>query len=457
MSKTKKSFCFYYSTIKPIDETVSSKTSKGKPKKPTGETVLRCLINDSDDIIEVKELDYNQNKNYRMNNYYKAIDKDLYKFRDDLITFNEEIMEHFFKNKTTGKIFKLNVFNNYTINDAVLHNIKINSEQIKINAIPDIGFKEFVMIENCLSCGLMNVKRDIIGEPTQTYGYDFAKYYYYMMKKIRIPTSAPIFQVMQEIDYNKLAFGIYRVRVTYNSPTFRNIVMLNKNHHYTHNSLKILYKYKDKYNISFEPLQNDETYDYNAVIYENTAELKHLFKPWFDIIDELLGECSKSNWLLKTYISQAWGNLSKYNKIYVKEKDSENYDFDHLDRVTTTNQYKYYSYKHNNGVYEFIDSNKPYKHGGIARLKPFLTEYARNFMTSFIVDNNLEENVIRVQTDGLCLDKKVDFSSQGLKYYPLPEEKTTGLVTFYNANCYYHFCEECGCEYKFCKQTCHEC
>jgi hypothetical protein len=70
----------------------------------------------------------------------------------------------------------------------------------------------------------------------------------------------------------------------------------------------------------------------------------------------------------KKYISQAWGNLSKYNKVYV-------HDFEHLERITAE-QYDYNSYKHTNGVYQFIDSNKPYKHGGIARLfenVPFLT------------------------------------------------------------------------------------
>eukprot|EP00981_Chlorochromonas_danica_P014915 scaffold9409_cov333-Ochromonas_danica.AAC.1 len=56
-----------------------------------------------------------------------------------------------------------------------------------------------------------------------------------------------------------------------------------------------------------------------------------------------------------------------------------------------------------------------------------------------ISSHDLEKNVIRVQTDGIVLNEKVDFAMlEGLKYYPKPENKTTGLIKFYNLNSYYH-------------------
>lgn len=411
-----------------------------------GKTAYRCLFNGLNEIDEKDTLDLKHHKNFRMNDRYNAIDEDLYKFRDDLKVHNDEIKQHFFKNKDKT-IFKVDIFNYNTINDAIYNNVIINSNQKVINAIPDIDFREFVMFQNCLSCGLMSVDKDILEKPLQTFGYDYSKFYYYMMKKIRIPTSKPVYYVLNELDFDNLDFGIYRVKMVCDNKLFWNSFNFNKKHHYTHNTLKTLYKYKDKYDIRFKLLEPDDCYNYNMVYYEKTVELQRLFKQWFDVID---------NWLIKSYISLAWGVICKFNKIYVDTKDCEEYDWEHLNKITSK-RYEYYNYELSNGVYTMIPSKNAFAHKGLARIKPFLTEYARNFVFDMINENNLEDSVVRIQTDGICFNKSIDFPSLGLKYYPIPEAKSTGLIMFHNINCYRHVCDKCNMEYKYCKSVVHKC
>jgi hypothetical protein len=194
---------FYYST----------------PKKDGTTTIYKCLYDDSDEVIETLELNYKQHKNMRMNDKFTACDEDLFEFRDALIKYNDENKKPFFKNKEK-KVFKIDVFNYNTINDAVYNNVIMNADQRIINAIPDVKFKEFCVFENCLSCGLMSIDKDILEKPVDCHGVDYVKFYYEMMKKIRIPISAPEFYVLDELNFDDLCFAIYRVKIICNNKQF---------------------------------------------------------------------------------------------------------------------------------------------------------------------------------------------------------------------------------------------
>jgi hypothetical protein len=238
---------------------------------------------------------------------------------------------------------------------------------------------------------------------------------------------------------------------------FWNIFNFCNTHHYTHNTLKLLYKFKDKYDITFKLLKPDEKFNYNFVWYEHTVELKKVFKGWFKIMDQLLKTCSKDNYLVKTYISQAWGNLSKFNKTYETADTIENCDWDHLDNIDSTNRYDMYCYEHSNGIYTMIPSKKAFKNGGISRIKMFLTEFSRGYIFNMISSNDLAGNVLRIQTDSISFNQPVDFPSMGLDYFPIPEGKSTGHLKFYNVNSYFHVCPTCNFEYKHSKHYSHEC
>ncbi len=414
-----------------------------------------CLINDSKKIVTTKSIDFKTQRLYRMNERYEATDSDLFRFRDDLQKYNNEIKQHFFKRKDKT-VFKIDVFNYNTTNSAVVNTVLLNSDQKKINAIPHVDFRELVMLENCLSCGLMSVDKDQIEKPLDVYSYDYPKFYLQTMRQIRIPSSAPQYYEIDQINFDKIDVGYYRVKINCSNKLFWNVFKFNPKHHYNHNTLKTLYKYRERYGITFELLPPDKDYNYNMVWYELTVELKVILKDWFAIIDKLLKECSKSNWLLKTYISQAWGNLSKYKKHYVHSDESAEYDWDHLSNISN-NRYDYYSNSFENDTYTMISADDPFTYGGLGRLKPFLTEYSRNYVFNMISEHNLEKYVVRIQTDSVSFTKPVDFAALGVKYVPILEQKSTGMLKFYNVNNYCHVCDKCGCQYKHNKDKEHLC
>jgi hypothetical protein len=193
------------------------------------------------------------------------------------------------------------------------------------------------------------------------------------------------------------------------------------------------------------------------VHYEKTVELKTLMKGWFNVMDVLLKECSKFNWLVKSLMSQAWGTLSQYKKYYVTKEESKDYDWDHLKSINFTDKYEYYAHSFENGKFTIIEAKKAFKYGGLARIKPFLTEFASGFVFNMLSSNDLAKDVCRVHTDGVCFRRPVNFQALKLDYFPIPEDKTTGTLKFYNLNSYVHVCPECEVEYSFDKKNPHTC
>ena len=246
------------------------------------------------------------------------------------------------------------------------------------------------------------------------------------------------------------------MKILCDNDLFLNIFQYNKDNHYNYNTLKTLYKYKDLYSIRFKLLPINEEYDYNAVIYDETIELKNLLKGWFTIMDTLLTKCDKKNWLLKSYLSQAWGTLTKYKKVYIDEDDANTYDWDHLNNISS-NKYEYYAHKHTNGIYTMINADDAFEYKALGRIKPFLTEYSRNYIFDMISSNNLAKYIIRIQTDGVVFNKPIDFKNMNLKYSPIQEDKSTGHIKFYNVNRYVHVCKTCNTEYSYNKLDPHVC
>jgi hypothetical protein len=81
-----------------------------------------------------------------------------------------------------------------------------------------------------------------------------------------------------------------------------------------------------------------------------------------------------------------------------------------------------------------LPKEQPYKNE-LARLKPFLVSLSRYHMSNIILKANKKykifENIIRIQTDGIVLNKEIKFSGD---YAPIPETKTTGCFTWHHLN-----------------------
>ena len=59
--------------------------------------------------------------------------------------------------------------------------------------------------------------------PTDCYGYDFSRYYTNLLLSLQIPMCPGIKRKINNLDFNNLDFGIYRVKIEYTNKDFTNI------------------------------------------------------------------------------------------------------------------------------------------------------------------------------------------------------------------------------------------
>ena len=92
-----------------------------------------------------------------------------------------------------------------------------------------------------------------------------------------------------------------------------------------------------------------------------------------------------------------------------------------------------------------VRSEKPYKYP-YARLKPFLTSYGRIYIAKVILNEYLLNNIIRIHTDNITIDKSRFFKT--VKTLS-KEDKTTGNIEWLHAGIYYHECKKCKKLYNY--------
>lgn len=161
--------------------------------------------------------------------------------------------------------------------------------------------------------------------------------------------------------------------------------------------------------------------------------------------------------LVKKLNSRLWGTLIQFNRTFVNKKDIPDYDYLHPANVSETRKPEYIciDIKAGSRKVVLIKADNPYKEGGLARIKVYLLSAIRFYITKMLIDCDLLDNVIRICTDGIVLNKEYDFTTSKYKFFPIPEDKTTGKIKFYHINKYVHICPTCKCEYNF--KTKHEC
>lgn len=394
-----------------------------------------CLINNDEDIKILDLLDMKHSRNFSLNYKFKKSPEELKRYRTELSLYNDEICKKWFKNKKEDKLFKINIFKYLNMKDYIYAIANKNCNQELLKTIQPIDAKEFRMLESCICSALMTIDKEYLNKQIDCYGYDFSKFYYHTMRKIKIPIDAPEYKKIPDIDFNKLEYGIYRVKVICDNKKFWNVFNFNNSHHYNSTTLSTLYKNKNKYQIEFKLLEPDEMYAYNYVKYSKLVKLEDLFRQFFNVCDELIKTCSKSNWLLKSLLSTTWGTISGYKKERVHKDKIKELDVYHLSKINQEQEtYEYYIYDRIGDRYEIIKSSNAYKYDGLGRIKNCLCEFGRLFIFKFLDKHNLVDNVIRIQTDGIVLNKPFDFEKCGEQYYPIPESKTTGKLIFHNLN-----------------------
>lgn len=330
-----------------------------------------------------------------------------------------------------GGILYKKYYNHYSATELTFKRYSPNAFSINFD---DVNFDEFDFIEKCYNGGIIYFNEQYKDKTVNSFGYDYSSFYPNILNSddLLIPLKRGIKVKLNSIDFADLCFGIYKVKITCENPDFRKVFCFSKHHCYTNYSLQFAYKYKDIFKLKMELIKDN--CEYNALIYKcDLYKSSYIFDNWFKkLFEDIKPKCSK-NPLLKRLMSSLWGSLTKMEKCYFNETEVTSLDGE--------GKYELINEKHSfiNGEiitrYECVKIEKPYKYH-FARMKPFLLALSRNIIGELIIATNTIDKVIRIHTDGIVLNEEFDFKTLGLTYYPIAEDKTTGLIKWTNVNCY---------------------
>lgn len=387
-----------------------------------------------------------KDSNYKYFHSFKGDDQS----KEGLLTFKEKFNHWNDELIKCGKKFKCDInykkyFNHYSATELIFQMFSANCKKLKDNTFENVNYDEYCFNEKCFNGGLIYLNPKYQDKVINSFGYDYSSFYPNILvgRDLRIPTKQGDKIKLESLDFKNLQYGVYKVNITCDNKEFRKIFGFSKDQTYTHFSLQFANKYKDIFNVKIELVTD---IDFNAIVYnkENLVWSQDIFKKWFDVLYTKIKPITKKNtspgeifpqgnMLLKRLLSSLWGSLTKCEKYYFNDEEMENDD--------EANEYKILKekYYNNEGVmttrYECIKKSKPYKYH-YGRMKPFLLSLGRNAVGDLIMNSGNIENVVRINTDGIVLNTPFDFSSLNIPYYPLPEDKTTGLIKWNNVNNY---------------------
>jgi hypothetical protein len=439
-------------------------------------------LNDGDDDNLKKETIKQKIKNAYNINYFEAFKgyecnvEDLKRYRDD---FNKEALELVELKNTKDKKEALKIYYKkyYKHENAVMFVFGMRSTNIlKSLRIQNIIFNEFHIYEMCNNGALMTLSNEYKNKIIKSYGYDHSSYHptllasdYYTSESEKIGQTFvgddfkfPIKQGKfinikidlckdnkdyedtnddNNYDYTKLKYGIYYCKIICDNPDFRKVFAFNKDNYYPHYDVIFACKYKKVFNIKTTNLASVVIYEDEDLIYSH-----EIFKDWYNGLSQLKKDYPK-NKLLKHVFSSLWGSLIRFEREFREDGEIFNMDVSDIDDKVRT-EYKVINEKHykcdksktqHKTLYEVIKSDKPYSNN-LARLKPFFTSFLRVNIGELCIKENILNNVIRIHTDNITLNKPHDFTH--LKYYPIKEDKTTGCFLWKNVNKYPSYDEE---------------
>jgi len=393
------------------------------------------MTDDNDEINEMKGGDIfkegiNKHK-FRLLHGYENNKDGLRKYKKDFNEQCNELKSISIKTKSK-KYFSINYKKYFNHNDAVYHNWKYYIQADIIKMFEPIKRTEFYIMERCYNAGLITLNLDYKEKVTKCFSRDFSSYYSNLLVGMKIPFEEGKTYTLhkKDIEFGKLKYGIYRVQITYTNVQFSNVFNPSTEHHYTSTILNSVYKYKDYFGLKFKLLKADETYDYNALIYEydQLMDGKMLFGNWLKDMLSVKAKIPK-NKLLKHLLSSLWGSLSRKRTIM---KTYDQIVEEGLDvSCDNTGQYEileHYFKDDGKDYYKLRSCLEPY-HYGLARIKPFLVARGRNLIATLAMKNI--DNVVRLHTDSVCFSEPMDVSHiENL----LPEPKSTGNLKWTKVN-----------------------
>jgi hypothetical protein len=365
-------------------------------------------------------------KQYEIMQGYDDTDEGIIRFYIDFKKWNDEIFQQ--KSIDSKSFFDINSYTMYYNNNcAVIETLYRNSNKdiFDFKKCTDIiTYKESLWIENCHNGGLCYCKN---GTYEKCYGVDFKGFYPKLLGSkeydLQIPIKGGSTYKLNSLDENNLKFGFYRVKIECFNPDFLKIFKFSSHNIYTHYSLAYAFKYQTHFNIKIELIMDVE---FNAYLY-NDNDLRYtneIFDKWYNRLMILKNKYPK-NKLVKHLLSSSWGGVSSKNKIYKKDEELGEFDWDTVDNGSNEYILCECSNDDSNEYNTLIDVKKIYNYQ--IRLKPFLLSYSRNVM-GHIAFNNSFDKIIRIYCDNICYSEKVDCNDKNMFF----EEKTSGNINWKN-------------------------
>lgn len=393
-------------------------------------SILYYITSESDELKQIPK--YNRKDlgkvntweiNNMMDGYYKT-HTSLLRFREDFNNWRTT-----FEKETGYKMMYSWEVSAYQFFVFILgkHNIELLEKDSD-----DIVFGEFKLIESCYNSGLASVNPKCVNKSILCYAYDYSSYYPTKLssKSFNFPIKKPIFK--DDIDLDNLEYGIYNVSIISNDIDFKNTFSFSPKNWYSHYSLEYAVEMSKLNKCEIQIIGGSWIYEESSLINGHK-----IFGKWLKKIKELKKKYPK-NKLIKMMSSTLWGVLIQYKRTFMTEDEFFNSDVSYMDDDSET-EYKYLSEKtrvdENDEIivnYEVVTSNNPYKRQVFARLKPFLTSFCRTNISRIVKEFDLYDNLVRIQTDSICLNVECDFGNYS--YKPIFEDKSSGLITWYNVN-----------------------
>lgn len=351
----------------------------------------------------------------------EANDKDLKKFKDLFYRWCYQLR---FKPPCEGASILYSTY--YCHNTAVQYTFKDLCDFDDHEPILRIEYEWF---EKCCNAGIQYLKMKDYW--VTCYGYDFKNQYGLAMNsEYKIPTKPGKEVILESLPKRKhLKPGFYHVKIECYDDDFKKLFAFSKDNVYLDIQLAFAMKHKKRFGIKINLCKLNEV---NAYLYDedDMVSLNSICSKWFDIMVALKKEFPK-NRLVKNMFSTTWSRMNQANTLIktYKQIQEENLNAGFSEKAD------YLIVKHvkteTKDYYKLLKKEKPYKFD--IRFKPWITAIARLITANAILECGVDK-VVRVHTDGICLNQEFKFSDPNL----IQEGKTTGKIHWINNSCYYN-------------------
>lgn len=393
---------------------------------------------------------------------YTQDEAGLLQFKADMIRMNKDLNSVLIRSKS-GKPFRIKYFDSKSHTGAVVKRFadcNLN-KGLKMGPETKMSSEEFYFHEKSNGSGLMVLNMDYKGVFVNGYGYDYSRFYPHLLcdKEFKFPLKPGTAKRFKKVNFSKLRFGLYNVKVTCTDPRFLSMFRYNLKNYYDNETLIYLNEIKDEYGIELELICLEDG-SANAYVYDEVETGHDHFGQWFAEMEHVRIELEERKikcGLVKYLMSSLWGRLTAFENQYL--------DYDECSKLKgishrlSDRETKYKIIDIQVDKNRIIDTENAYKYK-FGRMKVFLTAFGRLKMLKLCHFINMNTNskceIVRIHTDGIILNKPFDMKSSKCLwdksihavYYPKEDEKITGEIMFNDVNYQHRKCKKCGDVYK---------